>query len=98
MSDVEQDSGERVQDTVYESAVRLLTGYFDEEYEVRAWVLGSQIVNDTGLDKAVVMDALRELGDGRLYVNEVAGGHDLQVVGVDHRSLDVDGPVPEPPA
>jgi hypothetical protein len=73
---------------VYDVAVRLLARYDDEDYEVTSWVTGSEIARETGLEKDVVLQALRELGSGRLYVNEAANGNDVEVVGVDHRSTE----------
>jgi hypothetical protein len=84
----EQQTTGSVNDQVYDVAVRLLARYDDEEDEVRSWVTGSEIARETGLDKDVVLQALRELGSGRLYVNEAANGKDVEVVGVDHRSTE----------
>lgn len=85
MNGDEQTSAASVNDQVYDLAVQLLRRYDGELSDVRSWVTGSEIAAEGGLDKDLVLRVLRELGDGRLYVNETGDGDDVEVIGVDHR-------------
>ena len=83
MNDEDSRSDDRNEEVVFEAAQRLLRERSMEESEVTAWVTGSEIAHDTGIDKAVVLRALRSLGDGRLHIKSAAADQDVEVLGVD---------------
>ncbi|MDX6298720.1 MAG: hypothetical protein QOI51_2577 [Nocardioidaceae bacterium] len=83
MNDQDSRSDGPIEDVVFEAAQRLLAERSMEESEVTAWVTGSEIAHDTGIDKAAVLDALRSLGDGRLHIKSAAADKDIEVLGVD---------------
>lgn len=76
------NAGSSMQETVYESARRLLAERDGKESEVTSWLLGSEVARDTGLDKDRVLQTLVELGNDRLRVKMAAGGDEVEVIGV----------------
>jgi hypothetical protein len=76
------DAGRSTDDVVYESARRLLALRDEKEGDAVAWVLGTEVARDTGLDRSQVLETLIELGNSRLRVKMASGGDEVEVLGI----------------
>lgn len=76
------EAGSSTEDVVYESATRLLALRDEKEGDAVSWLLGTEVARDTGLDKAVVLETLVELGNSRLRIKMASGGGEVEVLGI----------------
>ena len=70
------------EEIVFESVSRLFAERAGKEGEAAAWLLGSEVARDTGLDKDAVHEALTALDPERLHTKMVAAGTEVEVLGI----------------